>query len=58
MKMGMMILVMLMMTICFNYASLLSVSASYAIRIYCLLHISFSCHWLSQLYSRDEALPT
>ena len=42
--MGMM---MLMIFECFNYASLPSVSTSYTIRIYYLIHISFSDHWLS-----------
>ena len=44
MRMGMM---MLMIFECFNYASLLAIGTSYAIRIYYLLHISFSDHWLS-----------
>ena len=43
-RMGMM---MLLIFECFNYASLPSVSTSYAIRIYYLIHISFSDHWLS-----------
>ena len=44
MRMGMM---MLMIFECFNYASLPSVSISCAIRIYYLIHIFFSDHWLS-----------